>query len=1033
MARRRRELVVGQDLRSIVVQIQHGTTHETCGTGVIVSTDGKVATCAHVVVAAGINPRAGAQEPSLWRTLAHRLLNADPMPDPSRELRVVQVASKRTYHAKVIAHFPDHDDDVVLLQIVDLDAPLAPHHVARLGDAAHSLTHTFITYGYVRLGPYPAAGADGKIVMIVDPPDDRQLQLDPVQLRSSELDRGMSGAPVLDQNRNLVVGLVAEVWRGDASGRNRDTAWAVNACVTTLAPFDVPLESSAVQRMPGPRPTDTADVKLTVRSTRHAMFAWNNAPPSTREWVGREDLLKALTNAWRDEYRRVVSLVGFGGEGKSSVARRWLERLARSRTDAKPRGVFWWSFDERSAVDEFLEAALAFMAPTARSDAFGSADARARAIGQLIARGRFILVLDGVDQLQHHGESNFGSIANADLRQILGYLASGYHRSFCIVTTRVPLVDLMPYSSYSEVQVGRLTTKDGVTLLKALGASRSDAALTRIVENADGHALTLTLLARYATEYSGTPLDEAARAPSSSDVHEQLHALLRQYDKSLSAQERQVLGIASTARRSVPLDLLSAVAANPAQHAGAPGEPPAGTSQAQGAAPSVTTAVDHLCDLRLLRRVADNLFACHPLVRHYYSEWFKARPDENRRLHQHLRDFYLESAAHTQPTRYEALAPAIEAVYHMCQMEDFDGGAETLRNFVYFTNFRTLVNRFGAYDTAVDILEQFFAGADLQREPLVKNARYRGWIFDELGLSLMSLGRLALAKPFFDRERALAEELKDSRSTSFAYQNLSEVLAYAGDLSGSVDAADQAIRYAAQDRWAECYSICRKAWAEHLRGRAAEARELYDRADRLQGELDGRHLYSQRGVQFAEFLLRTDQPERAREISRGSLALAEQGGFIRTEGQSHRILGDVDMVSQNVDSARQHYDIALRLARHASHLPALIEALIARGNWKLLRNADDLGRTDLEEALTYAAEGAYVPPRADVTLRYARAGGYLLYEADIRLALARYFVASGDEVSARSEFRRVEQLTNKTGYHWGAVELQSVIGQVGLT
>jgi hypothetical protein len=51
----------------------------------------------------------------------------------------------------------------------------------------------------------------------------------PHQLRSEELDRGMSGAPVLDQQRNLVVGLVAEVWRGDASGRNRDTAWAANA------------------------------------------------------------------------------------------------------------------------------------------------------------------------------------------------------------------------------------------------------------------------------------------------------------------------------------------------------------------------------------------------------------------------------------------------------------------------------------------------------------------------------------------------------------------------------------------------------------------------------------------------------------------------------------------------------------------------------------------------------------------------------------------------------------------------------------
>jgi hypothetical protein len=193
--------------------------------------------------------------------------------------------------------------------------------------------------------------------------------------------------------------------------------------------------------------------------------------------------------------------------------------------------------------------------------------------------------------LQHQGGAEFGSVTNADLRQVLGYFASGYHQSFCIVTTRVPVIDLMAYSSYSELQVGRLTTKDGVKLLKGLAVSRPDAVLTRTVEKADGHALTLTLLAGYAAEYPEAPLEDAFSAGPSSDVHERLHALLRESDTSLKVQERQMLGIASTARRSVPLKMLSAAATATTAIIVASRSEGVGASNARGAeAPNVQAA-----------------------------------------------------------------------------------------------------------------------------------------------------------------------------------------------------------------------------------------------------------------------------------------------------------------------------------------------------------------------------------------------------------------------------------------------------------
>ena len=46
-----------QNLRDFTVQIRRLTDDETVGTGVVVSTDGKVVTCVHVVRKADVSPR----------------------------------------------------------------------------------------------------------------------------------------------------------------------------------------------------------------------------------------------------------------------------------------------------------------------------------------------------------------------------------------------------------------------------------------------------------------------------------------------------------------------------------------------------------------------------------------------------------------------------------------------------------------------------------------------------------------------------------------------------------------------------------------------------------------------------------------------------------------------------------------------------------------------------------------------------------------------------------------------------------------
>jgi len=332
-----------QNLRDFTVQIRRivdgAAQGDIIGTGVAVSMDGKIVTCAHVVAGAlGLHPRqANGAEVGVYFPQARG-------------------GETKVRRAKVAACFPQHDDDVALLQLTDGPSPLAPEQIVRLGKAQASEGNPFRSYGYRPLGQYEAGYAYGRILGCVECPEGLALQADPVQLESQHVAPGMSGSPVLDIERNLVVGVISETWYTDRFGKDRDTGWAVDARVLMFDPLNLPVQDEPYPLGAAPRPRADADQVRTAVGPKERT-AWNNAPPALAEWVGRDDLLQSITRDWADPNRRVTGLIGFGGEGKSSLARKWVDDICRDDPTGrlyKPDGVFWWGFYEKPSVDEFF-------------------------------------------------------------------------------------------------------------------------------------------------------------------------------------------------------------------------------------------------------------------------------------------------------------------------------------------------------------------------------------------------------------------------------------------------------------------------------------------------------------------------------------------------------------------------------------------------------------------------------------------------------------------------------------------------------
>ena len=138
------------NLREMTVQIRRACDDAIVGTGIAASTDGKIVTCAHVVEAAiDVHPRdANAAEIGVYFPQA----------------RGDETKARRAIVAKC---FPQHDDDVVLLQLVGGASPLAPEQIAALGTAEKSDGNGIRSYDYRRL-KYIAGYAQGTILGCVE-------------------------------------------------------------------------------------------------------------------------------------------------------------------------------------------------------------------------------------------------------------------------------------------------------------------------------------------------------------------------------------------------------------------------------------------------------------------------------------------------------------------------------------------------------------------------------------------------------------------------------------------------------------------------------------------------------------------------------------------------------------------------------------------------------------------------------------------------------------------------------------------------
>ena len=178
-------------------------------------------------------------------------------------------------------------------------------------------------------------------------------------------------------------------------------------------------------------------------------------PETGSALFGRTKELHLLDDAWESDATHVVSLVAYGGVGKSTLVNKWLEGLERDNYRGAER-VFAWSFysqgtrERVTSADLFISKALAFFGDPKPDE--GSPWDKGERLAKLVGQNRTLLVLDGMEPLQSGQQVEYGKVKDPALATLLRKLAKA-NAGLCVISTRVPVTDLAERDTVQEVDL----------------------------------------------------------------------------------------------------------------------------------------------------------------------------------------------------------------------------------------------------------------------------------------------------------------------------------------------------------------------------------------------------------------------------------------------------------------------------------------------------------------------------------------------------------------------------------------------------
>ena len=667
-------------------------------------------------------------------------------------------------------------------------------------------------------------------------------------------------------------------------------------------------------------------------------------PTVAGKFFGREQELQLLDDAWRSEQTTIVEFVASGGTGKTKLLRNWLDRSIADNAMGINALIAWSFYSQGASEDKQISSRLFFDHAITElgspSTDFPTDEARGEHLAKLLRQHRCLLILDGLEPLQHATSANRGELKDRALRQMLRTLALN-NQGLCVITTRIAVHDLSDRQrQVVHHNLDNLKAADAVELLKDLQVQGTDEELQKAAKDYDCHALSVSLLGNLLHRRQGGDVRKRDRIPdlvdSDSVDRDSRHAfkIMQSYEEWFSSEEKysaelallRLLGLFDHPIEQSVLEVL--------QEEQIP-------QLTEGIKPNAwSSAITALRDdhhlLAQAHNPQDDQLDCHPLIRAYFAHRLKGQsPDAWQAAHTKLYGYYKNLPSKEQPDTLDEMQPLFRAVAHGCAADLHQQALDE----VYWPRIQRsgeyyLPKKLGAFSDDLTTLAHFFVTPWSTPAPGLPSD-YQAVTLSWAGFSLRALGRLREAQQPMQAGEDMRIKQKKWVNAAIAASNLSELQLTLGEVETAVASAERSVAHA--DRSEDLFSRMGKrtthADALHQNGELDAALALFQEAEELQEQLqpEAPQLYSLRGFHYCDLLLALGESQQVLQRAQQTLIWAKQaGGSLLDIALNHLSLGRAHLHQQQLSAAQQHLDQAVKGLRDASQQQYLPLGLLAR-------------------------------------------------------------------------------------------------------
>ena len=752
-------------------------------------------------------------------------------------------------------------------------------------------------------------------------------------------------------------------------------------------------------------------------------------PTVKGKFFGREQELQLLDDAWRSEQTNIVEFVASGGTGKTKLLRHWLDRSIADNAMGINALIAWSFYSQGASEDKQISSRLFFDHAFAklgspRTD-FSSEEDRGEHLAALLSQHRCLLILDGLEPLQHASAANRGELKDRALRQMLRTLALN-NQGLCVITTRIAVHELCDHQrQVVHHNLDNLQAADAVKLLKDLQVHGADKDLHKAAKDYGCHALSVSLLGNLLHRRHKGDIHKRDLIPelldSESVDQDSRHAfkIMQSYEEWFSSEEKYsaelaLLRLLGLFDHPIELAVLEILQQEQIPQLTAGIDP-----NAWGDAISALRDDHHL--LAQANNTQDDQLDCHPLIRAYFARQLQSSaPKAWRAAHARLYDYYKDLPSKEQPDTLAEMQPLFRAVAHGCAASLHQQALEE----VYWprikrSNQHYLTQKLGAFSDDLATLAHFFVTPWSTPAPGLPSD-YQAVTLNWAGFRLRALGRLREAQQPMQAGEAMRVQQENWKEASKDASNLSELQLTLGEVEAAVDSGKRSVEHAdrSQNLFQRMFTRTSHADALHQYGEQNDALELLQDAEKLQQQRKPQspQLYSLPGFQYCDLLLALGESQQVLERAKYALTISERNQRLLDIALDNLSLGRAHLQQQQLSAAQQHLDQAVDGLRAAGTQHNLPWGLLARAELYRQQGDYDKANKDLQEVLEIA-------DRSEMQLHLC----------DYHLAMAKLLRTRTDQALDQNQaaithhLQTAQQIIDQTHYHRRLPELNQLL------